>query len=134
MENRERGGEGSLERESLEKQRFVGQLRLRQLTGRVEPCIQHPQQLHLDAVGLGDIPTVEADGSRTSWNSVCRWSIRHLQCVQKNLVGSLPPQWPKRFKCAHMSAGMKNSTATFRSPFSSGAMGSWPTKMSSLAE
>ena len=29
---------------------------------------------------------------------------------------------------------LENSTATFRSPFSSGASGSWPTKVSSLAQ
>jgi hypothetical protein len=46
----------SLERESLEEERFVGQLRRLQLTGRVESGIQHSQRLHLDAVRLGNLP------------------------------------------------------------------------------
>ena len=54
------GGQHSLERKSLEEERFVGQLRCWQLTGRVEPGIQRPQRLHLHAVGLGNIPDSRA--------------------------------------------------------------------------
>ncbi len=51
------GGWGvPLEWESLEEERFVGQLRRRQLTSRVEPGIQHSERLHLDAMRLGDLP------------------------------------------------------------------------------
>ncbi len=56
VKGREGRGGGSLERESLEEERLVGQLRRWKLTSRVKFVIQHPQRLHLDAVGLGDIP------------------------------------------------------------------------------
>ena len=80
----------SLERESLEEERFVGQLRRRQLTGRVESGIQHPERLHLDAVRLGDLP--DSCAHRQPDELEQRVPLVHTAlAVRAEALGGIPP-------------------------------------------